>query len=705
MLLPSSVGTPGSGSSTPTSTPSTIAPTPTRNRDTLTDWLRQHFKQAVTAIDKKSSPKPANLGKLNKTIDSQQQQPISPASEGTNTLAVDASVDLNTLKRSLVDEPIISTHLAQRHRDFEEISATRFPFSSDDDADASNNEDTDANSDSSETNQEDTADDYKPSDNESRYSSDLEKTTDRIAALGLGIKPCLSNELDSDSVQPSPTLSSSTAVLPDLTPPLTPLIVTPTTPTTPVPEIIQYAPQQTQHQPPAQEPPTTCTIQPNYLPTSTSQIHTYLASKRLQLQNPHEDPAASFETAKAIISSLPHLSYMPSAQRDLLQTSLRCLQKISSMKTNPVMLSADVQHYLAGIYIYGVPGIDLYGVENYFRDYGKAFVLYKSAAKKGHLDSRFLVGRCYEFGQGVGVSYLKAVHHYRKAAAGNHPGAMHRLGSAVLHGQLRLQRNQRDAIKWITRSVRYATPEHSEAIYTLAMLYNKGLPPTVYQDVGYCRRLLERGVEVGSVRCMFTLGIGFERGLFGCCVDPKKSFGFHLMAAERGWKESMFELGGWYLTGIYDSTTNFHLPQSDSESLKWIAKAAECGYSRAYFAMGYFCERGIGRDLDTDSGCDLVGEAVEWYRKGAEFGDLKAIKRLKELDSLDMETESASDVETEVSRDVGEVEKGMDKQVDGDGGGKEVDADVGGDNVKIEDGKGGVNVGSGFSSWKSCIVM
>lgn len=86
----------------------------------------------------------------------------------------------------------------------------------------------------------------------------------------------------------------------------------------------------------------------------------------------------------------------------------------------------------------------------------------------------------------------------------------------------------------------------------------------------------------------------------------------------------MFELGGWYLVGSSDPKTDFVLPQSDLEAYKWVKRAAERDLPRAMFAMGYFCEMGIGHlRQDPD-------EAWKWYGKAAQAGDPKAVEKLKE---------------------------------------------------------------------------
>ena len=55
------------------------------------------------------------------------------------------------------------------------------------------------------------------------------------------------------------------------------------------------------------------------------------------------------------------------------------------------------------------------------------------------------------------------------------------------------------------------------------------------------------------------------------------------------------------------------MPQNDTEAVKWYRKAAEQGYAKAQYNLGFMYERGQGV-LQDDTG------AVKWYRKAAEQG-------------------------------------------------------------------------------------
>ena len=110
-----------------------------------------------------------------------------------------------------------------------------------------------------------------------------------------------------------------------------------------------------------------------------------------------------------------------------------------------------------------------------------------------------------------------------------------------------------------------------------------------------------------------------EHGYLNLPVDPRSSITWYTKAAEQGDPDAELGLSGWYLTGAQNL-----LERSDYDSYLWARKAADKGLAKAEFAVGYFSENGIGTKPD-------IGEAKKWYRRSAEQGNKRAIKRLKEL--------------------------------------------------------------------------
>ncbi|KAJ3044356.1 hypothetical protein HDV00_002248 [Rhizophlyctis rosea] len=325
-----------------------------------------------------------------------------------------------------------------------------------------------------------------------------------------------------------------------------------------------------------------------------------------------KDKESCFNAARFIVDNVQHLP--KPEQKAYCELAIRQLKKLS------IAGLAEAQYLLANLYISGIPGFQ----EKHKPDYHKAFNLYASAARKDHPEALFHVGLCYEQGAGVPASNGRALHNYRKAAVSNHPGAMFRLGMSLLRGELGQSKNPRYGVKWLKLAAKYANEKYPQALFELALLHDKGVHNVVWPDHEYLLELLTQGAALGHGPSQYKLGEAFEYGNYGAPIDPGRSVYYYSLAAANGNLEAMFELGGWYLTGADDAKTDFHLIQSDAEAYRWVGLAASGGLPKAMFAMGYFCEMGIGAEKDAE-------KALAWYTRAAEMRDPKAVKKLGEM--------------------------------------------------------------------------
>ncbi|KAJ3409884.1 hypothetical protein HDV05_004184 [Chytridiales sp. JEL 0842] len=371
---------------------------------------------------------------------------------------------------------------------------------------------------------------------------------------------------------------------------------------------------------------------PNGQLIDTMEVLAQLQELQHTASNADQDPASAMEACKFIIENVQYLHEEPDLEKKLCELVIRTLKKLSSLGQNlPPHLnitSADAMQLLANLYVSGIPGLS----SQHRPDYARAFPLYLSAAKKEHPDGAFHVGLCYEKGAGVAASFSRAVQYYKKAALWNHPGAMFRLGTALLTGDLNLRKNNRDAVKWLRLSTKYADERYPHALYELALLYDIGIKNVIWTDHAYTLQLLTRGAELGHSISQYALGEAYQFGRYSCPIDPARSIYYYTLAAENGHPEAMFDLGGWYLTGASDPETGFELMASDYEARKWVEKAADAGLPRAMYAMGTFLEMGIGkkRSAVVEDPEDALVEAIRMYKKAADAGDEKALVKLKE---------------------------------------------------------------------------
>ncbi|KFY35753.1 hypothetical protein V494_05596 [Pseudogymnoascus sp. VKM F-4513 (FW-928)] len=298
----------------------------------------------------------------------------------------------------------------------------------------------------------------------------------------------------------------------------------------------------------------------------------------------------------------PYVETAASSSQDLLREARAILQKLAD-RSYPY-----AQYYLADGY---ASGLFNKGKE----DYDRAFPHFTAASKHGHAESGYRAALCYEFGWGCRKDPQKAVQYYRQSASKNHPGAMTRLGRACLSGDLGLNR-YREGLKWLKRATDSADPQYNAAPYHLGLLYETGYGDDVFLDETYAAQLFTQAADLGHPEACYKLGDAYEHGKLSCPRDPALSVHFYTGAAQQGHAAAMMALCAWYMVGAEPI-----LEKDENEAYEWARRAAECGLTKAEYAVGYFTEMGIGCRRDPL-------EANVWYVRAAEAGDERAQYRL-----------------------------------------------------------------------------
>lgn len=322
------------------------------------------------------------------------------------------------------------------------------------------------------------------------------------------------------------------------------------------------------------------------------------------------DPEAQFNFAKYLIEAAKKISSSASGDermakkyRDaLLAESVKLIKRLA---TQGVGLGkpayADAQFFLANCLGNGSLGLSV--------DHEKAYNLYVQASKQNHSSATYRTAVCNEVGAGTRRDHARAVLFYRKASALGDTAGMYKLGMILLNGLLGQGKNQKEAFAWLKRAAAQADEDNPHALHELGLLYEKS--PTsssngiVNFDPAQARELFTQAAQFGYPPSQFKLGSCYEYGSLTCPVDPRRSIAWYTRAAERGDAESELALSGWYLTG-----SEGVLKQSDSEAYLWARRAANKGLPKAEYAVGYYCEVGIGVKGDSE-------EAKRWYMRAA----------------------------------------------------------------------------------------
>eukprot|EP00158_Paraphelidium_tribonemae_P008272 Partr_v1_DN28535_c0_g1_i2_m73177 len=349
----------------------------------------------------------------------------------------------------------------------------------------------------------------------------------------------------------------------------------------------------------------------------------YEATLELYRQNAKKtnDPHTQLEFAKYLIQlaeSIP-LADDPSdkatrkARDSLLNEGMKWIKRLAS---NGLGLGkpayAEAQFFLAECYGNGLFGLHI--------DHDKAFGLYVQASKQNHPAATYRSAICYELGAGPRKDYARAVQFYRKASALGDTGAMFKLAMILLTGSLNNPKSEREGVTWLKRAASSAAEgDQPQALYELAVIYEKGNVPSIIGDLNYARELYTKAAQMDYAPAQFKLGYCYEYGALTCQVDPRRSIAWYTKAAEQGHPEAELALSGYYLTG-----SEGVLNQSDSDAFMWAHRSASKAFSKAEYAVGHYHEMGIGTPVNLD-------QAVIWYTRAASQGNDRAHQRLTDI--------------------------------------------------------------------------
>ncbi|KAI9275910.1 hypothetical protein BDA99DRAFT_496748 [Phascolomyces articulosus] len=332
------------------------------------------------------------------------------------------------------------------------------------------------------------------------------------------------------------------------------------------------------------------------------------------------NPQQLLDMAKYILEAVPHVCRNekdPKRKahiREALTTeAYKTVKKLANTSGIGKSGYAEAQYFLAMKYMHEDNNMGLK------KDADKGYSLFMQGAKQNHAGCNYRVAVCYEVGAGTKKDKGHAIQYYRKAANLGDPSAMYKLGMILLKGLLGQSKNPREGISWLKRATQHADQDLPHAFHELGLAYEKDGIPSVIADVDYSRELFTQAAQYGYAPSQFKLGLAYENGFLNCPIDPRRSIAWYSKAAEQGHLESELSLSGWYLTGAEGI-----LKQSDSEAYLWARKAADRGYAKAEYAVGYYTETGIGVRQNLE-------DAKKWYMRAASQQNRRAIQRLAEL--------------------------------------------------------------------------
>jgi hypothetical protein len=232
------------------------------------------------------------------------------------------------------------------------------------------------------------------------------------------------------------------------------------------------------------------------------------------------------------------------------------------------------------------------------KDVAAALKMFNDSAEKGLAAANRILGQIYENGVGqdgadVKQDVTKAFEYYTKAANGNDPQALFRLGNAFETGIVKDPKAKRDASGNFDKDNILIQPNPKSALdlYRLAAQNN-------------------------LAEAFYNVGVYYETGTV-VDKDPAKAFAFHMKAATAGIAQAMNRLAGLYANGT--GTT-----QDLVAAAGWYQRAADMGFAPAQIALGILYEQGAGvRQSRT--------VAAGHYSDAAQQGNALAMLRLANL--------------------------------------------------------------------------
>ena len=286
---------------------------------------------------------------------------------------------------------------------------------------------------------------------------------------------------------------------------------------------------------------------------------------------------------------------------------------------------------------------------------------YRKASELGDVEAMYKTGLCYQFDSGVSEEALKW---YEKAAALGHANSMFRIGSLYRDGD-GVEENRDTMLQWFVKAFKAAVQEglygDSDFCYDVDLAYlEEECDEKEFQElVEWC----QNAAASGNTAAMMHLAYLAEP-----CLDDdddeddqvvvdlaekreayKEALQRYRKAADLGNADAVWELvkiygnGDWWY-GCYENL---------QEALHWCRKATEMGNTLAMRVMGDYCmegkllvdrdfkelnrnmnatEHGFGserKSLKSPQSSDFK-EAVGWYRKATDLGDVDAMMDLGE---------------------------------------------------------------------------
>uniref|UniRef100_A0A7S1KM70 Serine aminopeptidase S33 domain-containing protein n=1 Tax=Percolomonas cosmopolitus TaxID=63605 RepID=A0A7S1KM70_9EUKA len=179
-----------------------------------------------------------------------------------------------------------------------------------------------------------------------------------------------------------------------------------------------------------------------------------------------------------------------------------------------------------------------------------------------------------------------------------------------------------------------ARSHYPNACYNLALIYRHGYyeqKPNAELAVKY----FESASQSGHASASLNLGILYHAGLCGVLQNHKAAYKYYTLAQRQG--DGITRARAEYNIGFYHEHGLGGIQQCNDTAFKHYLQAAIKKIPQGECAVGFFLEKGKGPNRQRD-----VSEAINWYVKAAENGNIIAQLRLGVLfhEGIDVERDT-----------------------------------------------------------------
>jgi|688.fasta_scaffold11509_2 TPR repeat protein len=228
------------------------------------------------------------------------------------------------------------------------------------------------------------------------------------------------------------------------------------------------------------------------------------------------------------------------------------------------------------------------------KSYAKAFEILTSEELRENVKAQNMLGIMYQLGQGVEISFDKAMRQYEKGAFKEDADAQFFLG--MLH--LEMQRSD-EAIFWIEKAA--GQNEHTGAQYMLGEIFlQQGMKDPKKYEVALA--WFEKAAFKGNSEAQYQLANMYLLGT-GIPKDYSKALFWYEKASDQHFTRATYELGVMYMNGE-------GVPRDLKKAANLFEEAASEGHAKAQCNIGIFYNRGMGVERNTKKALYWLGKAV-----------------------------------------------------------------------------------------------